>query len=216
VRAAVTIYRSVPHSAMPRLRAREKPPGVAAQAKGGRARFCRSISDRHGHWKRIRWVPPPKSCGHRPLGCVECAHISVTPHYQGVPPSAAARNIPGYMMQRLFSTFPNSLPGAGLLLLRLCDAVLLLFHSTIISGFRMSLEGFAQLVAAGAGCLILVGLATPISAAVGAVAILCIAAPIETHIVLATAGASLALLGPGAWSIDARLYGRRRIDLDSL
>jgi uncharacterized membrane protein YphA (DoxX/SURF4 family) len=83
-------------------------------------------------------------------------------------------------------------------------------------GFKMSLEGLAQLVAAGAGNLILVGLATPIAAAVGAVTVLCIAAPIETHIVLATIGVSLALLGPGAWSIDARLYGRRRIDLDSL
>ena len=25
-------------------------------------------------------------------------------------------------------------------------------------------------------------------------------------------GASLAMLGPGAWSVDARLFGRRRID----
>jgi uncharacterized membrane protein YphA (DoxX/SURF4 family) len=86
----------------------------------------------------------------------------------------------------------------------------------MLSGFKMSLEGLAQLVAAVAGSLILVGLATPIVAAVGGVTVLCIAAPIETHIVLATIGASLALLGPGAWSIDARLYGRRRIDLDSL
>jgi hypothetical protein len=105
---------------------------------------------------------------------------------------------------------------AGLLLLRLCDGLLLLVHSAILSGFKMSLEGLVQLVAASVGSLILVGLATPIAAAVGGVTILCIAAPIETHIVLATIGASLALLGPGAWSIDARLYGRRRIDLDSL
>jgi putative oxidoreductase len=119
-------------------------------------------------------------------------------------------------MQRLFSTFPNSLPGAGLLLLRLCDGLLLLVHSAILSGFKMSLEGLAQIVAAGAGSLILVGLATPVAAAIGGVTVLCIAAPIEDHIVLATTGASLALLGPGAWSIDARIYGRRRIDLDSL
>jgi putative oxidoreductase len=119
-------------------------------------------------------------------------------------------------MQRLFSTFPNSLPGAGLLLLRLCDGLLLLAHSAILFGFKMSLEGLAQLVAAGVGSLILIGLATPLAAAVGAVAVLCIDAPLENRIVLATSGASLALLGPGAWSIDARLYGRRRIDLDSL
>jgi len=119
-------------------------------------------------------------------------------------------------MQRLFSVFPNALPGAGLLLLRLCDGLLLLVHSAILSGFKMSLEGLAQLVAAGAGSLILVGLATPFAAAVGAVTVLCIDAPLENRIVLATTGATLALLGPGAWSIDARLYGRRRIDLDSL
>ena len=138
------------------------------------------------------------------------------PHYQGIRPFDIGRKIRAQIMQRLFSVFPNSLPGAGLLLLRLCDGLLLLVHSAILSGFKMSLEGLAQLVAAGAGSLILVGLATPIAAAVGGVTVLCIAAPIETHIVLATIGASLALLGPGAWSIDARLYGRRRIDLDSL
>jgi putative oxidoreductase len=80
----------------------------------------------------------------------------------------------------------------------------------------MSLEGLAQLIAAGAGGLILVGLATPFAAAIGGVIVLFIAAPIESRFVLATIGAGLALLGPGAWSIDARLCGRRRIDIDSL
>jgi uncharacterized membrane protein YphA (DoxX/SURF4 family) len=30
-------------------------------------------------------------------------------------------------------------------------------------------------------------------------------------IVLATLGGTLAMIGPGAWSIDARLYGRKHI-----
>jgi len=33
------------------------------------------------------------------------------------------------------------------------------------------------------------------------------------HSLLATLGAALALLGPGAWSADARLSGWRRIDI---
>jgi uncharacterized membrane protein YphA (DoxX/SURF4 family) len=35
----------------------------------------------------------------------------------------------------------------------------------------------------------------------------------DTHLVSATLGLSLAALGPGAWSIDARLFGRKRIDV---
>jgi uncharacterized membrane protein YphA (DoxX/SURF4 family) len=34
------------------------------------------------------------------------------------------------------------------------------------------------------------------------------------HIFLAILSVSVAMLGPGAWSIDARLFGRRRFDID--
>jgi len=33
------------------------------------------------------------------------------------------------------------------------------------------------------------------------------------HVLLAALGLALALVGPGVWSIDARLFGWRRIDL---
>lgn len=34
------------------------------------------------------------------------------------------------------------------------------------------------------------------------------------HIFLAILAVSVAMLGPGAWSIDARLFGRKRFDID--
>jgi uncharacterized membrane protein YphA (DoxX/SURF4 family) len=33
----------------------------------------------------------------------------------------------------------------------------------------------------------------------------------ESHILLAILGISLAMLGPGAWSIDSLVFGRKRI-----
>jgi uncharacterized membrane protein YphA (DoxX/SURF4 family) len=37
---------------------------------------------------------------------------------------------------------------------------------------------------------------------------------IVVPIFLAVLSASIAMLGPGAWSIDARLFGRKRFDID--
>jgi putative oxidoreductase len=33
------------------------------------------------------------------------------------------------------------------------------------------------------------------------------------HVRLGALGAALAMLGPGAWSVDARLFGRKRIEI---
>jgi uncharacterized membrane protein YphA (DoxX/SURF4 family) len=33
------------------------------------------------------------------------------------------------------------------------------------------------------------------------------------HILLGALGIALAMLGPGAWSVDARLFGRKRIQI---
>jgi hypothetical protein len=35
-------------------------------------------------------------------------------------------------------------------------------------------------------------------------------------IIQAVLGGALAMVGPGAWSIDARLFGRKRIDIPEL
>ena len=34
------------------------------------------------------------------------------------------------------------------------------------------------------------------------------------HVFLAVLATGVAMLGPGAWSIDARLFGRKRFDID--
>jgi len=38
-------------------------------------------------------------------------------------------------------------------------------------------------------------------------------AHVEIPLMLATLGTTLAMIGPGAWSIDARLFGRKHIEI---
>ena len=78
-----------------------------------------------------------------------------------------------------------------------------------------------SVLATAAGMLLLAGLWTPIAGALAAgVELWCALAqrfsqtgdPL-THILLATLGTAVALLGPGAWSADARLFGWKRINI---
>ena len=119
-------------------------------------------------------------------------------------------------MQRLFSTFPCGLPGAGLVLLRAAAAVPLVCNGvlTVASSFPGSPD-ILEMVSAGAALLLLIGLWTPlagvlIAAAEVSLAVLNPAKP-WTHVQFATMGAALALLGPGGCSLDARLFGRKQI-----
>lgn len=114
-------------------------------------------------------------------------------------------------MQRLFSTFARGWPGAGLLLQRLVTAALL-FHSAIAHPFHITL---LQMIAAGAGLLLLIGLWTPLAGIVMAISELFMlfshqADPLSC-VLLATLGATSAMIGPGAWSVDARLFGRKEV-----
>jgi putative oxidoreductase len=65
------------------------------------------------------------------------------------------------------------------------------------------------------GILICLGLWTPLMAAVEGIAelLMTVTDPgrYESHLLLAILGISLAMLGPGAWSIDALIFGRKRI-----
>ncbi len=121
-------------------------------------------------------------------------------------------------MQRLFSTFPTGRPGAGLLLLRLAvGASLILERIPEIWVIPQSLGFEVRIVLVCVGISLLSGLWTPVMGGVAAVIELLITFSPSgggvTHILLVILSISLALLGPGAWSIDAHIFGRKRIDI---
>jgi putative oxidoreductase len=94
----------------------------------------------------------------------------------------------------------------------------LVFHEVMaFRGGAASGEAVLHVLGAGAGILLVVGLWTPIAGSVVTLTelwnILSQAGNTSIPILLGTFGAALALLGPGGWSVDARLFGWKRIDL---
>lgn len=119
-------------------------------------------------------------------------------------------------MQRLFSTFANGWPGVGLLLQRILTAIILVRLGIIqLTGASVSTSIFPQIVGAGAGILLLIGLWTPVvgTSIAGIELWIAFTQPGDPwmSIILATFGGTAAMIGPGAWSIDARLFGRKHI-----
>jgi uncharacterized membrane protein YphA (DoxX/SURF4 family) len=68
----------------------------------------------------------------------------------------------------------------------------------------------------GAGTLLIAGLWTPIAGVSVALTemwkMLMLHGDKSGWLVLASVGAALAMLGPGLWSVDARLYGWKRLE----
>jgi putative oxidoreductase len=119
-------------------------------------------------------------------------------------------------VQRLFSTFPQGPPGIGILLLRAAAAIPLI-HQAIVGLLNASPPPALGLVASGAALLLLVGLWTPVAGVLVALAEVGLAVlhPAErwTFAHFATLAVALTLLGPGAWSVDAHLFGRKHIHI---
>ena len=129
-------------------------------------------------------------------------------------------------LHRLFSAFPAGLPGVGLLLLRAVVGTALGGHGILclLSSDRITLVvsvSTALLLLSG-GCL-LIGFLTPILSLLAGLECLGIAcswfpfqllSPFESKLALApiiAMSAAIALLGPGAFSLDARLFGWKEI-----
>lgn len=120
-------------------------------------------------------------------------------------------------MQRLYSMFPRGLPGLALLLLRISVACGLLLN---VYGRRRELTAWLLVSSLLLGATLLIGLLTPLVALLALAANLAIPMSCSVgfqsigYVIIATINAmALCLLGPGAYSFDAYLFGRRVIDL---
>jgi putative oxidoreductase len=135
-------------------------------------------------------------------------------------------------VQRLFSTFPDGWPGVGLLLLRMAVG-----GTAVVTGVVTLAErgptpppiGVAviSMVAIGCGMLLLIGFLTPaVAVLVGlgstgltfpgcpALAAGLLEAKPSSGFVIVMSIAIL-LLGPGAFSLDSYLFGRREIVIEA-
>ena len=119
---------------------------------------------------------------------------------------------------RLFSAFPNGRPGVGLLILRLAVGLVIIVRGMNEVSPQLTWEGSIGIASIAGGALLIAGFLTPLAAiwVAGALALSRLSATSEGSInvsalLLLSQCASLALLGPGAWSVDARLFGRREI-----
>ena len=119
-------------------------------------------------------------------------------------------------MRRLYSTFAGGAPGIALLLMRLVVGAVVLWRAGpgLWSGAPLHIVASASF--ALAALLLIAGLWTPVAGAVvAAVAIFEILTTGELlngRLLAATIAGALTMLGPGRLSIDARLFGWKRIE----
>lgn len=121
-------------------------------------------------------------------------------------------------MRRLFSTFADGWPGVGILLIRLVVGSVLVAQGFSILRTQPPFQQAAlEIVAMAGGALLIVGLWTPVAGSVIALFevlnVTALSGDPWTSTVRGTLGVALALLGPGAWSVDAWLFGWKRIDI---
>jgi hypothetical protein len=119
------------------------------------------------------------------------------------------------IVQRLFSMFPQGGPGVALLLLRISVAAIFMVNLTHC--FRVSstpLLSACFLLTSAITISLSIGFLTPFLAVIAcasALADLLVAPNLGSvlYVIALFDSAALALLGPGAYSLDARLFGLR-------
>jgi hypothetical protein len=115
-------------------------------------------------------------------------------------------------VQKLFSMFPAGLPGIALLLLRVAVAAMLFIDQA--GRLLLPTPAWLLIVAVTAAIALGVGFLTPVFAVIcgllKAVALIDLAQIVAPLMILAfLLAAALTMLGPGAYSLDAKMFGRR-------
>jgi len=120
-------------------------------------------------------------------------------------------------MRRLLSTFADEVPSLGLLLLRVVAAAALILRFVELHNHARAQTTAPHLIVAGIGLLLLFGSWTAVAGVIVAIIESVLAFSHNgdpwVSVLLASLGVSLALLGPGTWSLDARRFGWKRIEI---
>jgi uncharacterized membrane protein YphA (DoxX/SURF4 family) len=146
--------------------------------------------------------------------CASLVHVS----------RCGGREARRWTLQRLFSSFPAGSAGIGLLLLRATVGAALVGQGALSLGREVAgpWSRVADALSILSGCALVTGILTPAAGVLAAAFSLvrALAPPTSGGGALGGGGApallfviavTVALLGPGAFSLDARLFGRREI-----
>jgi putative oxidoreductase len=116
--------------------------------------------------------------------------------------------------------FLNGITSPGLLILRITLAAELSNDALARAHWGLSLSFWPAIGEFMLSALLLLGLLTvfvaTLTVAVQLAFVAVLYRPVELSLVLAGMSLSLAWLGPGAWSIDARLFGLRRVEIKNI